>query len=186
MPLAFFRFWIIFLELWYLLFIMLWFLKSFILFKPMSTSLKSSSNRRRLRLTKQLVIDCSPREFTVQCELTFYFQCSHHTAGCFSQLRKRQPQTFTCCLHCQMLGLSTRSSFAKLHLWWVLWHWSKLKIGAFGSVGLFLCFYLVGEESRRAGNEDEFYADIVRVTGGPPKDWKESLTQTGKSKNPDE
>lgn len=44
----------------------------------------------------------------------------------------------------------------------------------------------MGEESRREEDVDEFYADIVKVTGGPPKDWKESLTQTGKPKNPDD
>lgn len=60
-----------------------------------------------------------------------------------------------------MLGPPARSSFAKLQLWWALWHWSKLKIGGVGIADLFLCICPVGEEIRRVGNRDEFYADIV-------------------------
>ena len=62
---------------------------------------------------------------------------------------------------CQMLGPPARSSFAKLQLWWVPRRWSKLKIGAVGSISLFLCIYSVGEESKRGGNEAEFYADVL-------------------------
>lgn len=114
---------------------------------------------KTLRLTNHEDHRLPSKGITVQCELTFSFPCSHYTVQ--PSKESCQPEPFACCVSCQMLGLPARSSFAKLQLWWVPQHWSKLKIGAVGSIGLLLCIYSVGEESKRGGNEAEFYADIV-------------------------